>query len=87
MAKKPPTFEEAVKQLETIADQIERGEIGLEESIVKYEDGMKLVNQCRQILTQAEQRILKLQPGTDTPVESKGDGAQAASASDSDSNE
>ena len=53
MAKKP-TFEEALKQLETIAEQIERGQIGLEESIVKYEQGMTLVKQCREILAKAE---------------------------------
>ena len=40
MAKKKPTFEEALKQLETIAEQIERGEIGLEDSITKYEEGL-----------------------------------------------
>ena len=63
MAKKQPTFEQALKELETLAAQIERGEIGLEESITNYEQGMKLVAQCRAILTQAEQRIEKLQPG------------------------
>jgi len=62
MARKQPTFEQALKELEALAAQIERGEIGLEESIQKYEQGMKLVAQCRSILTQAEQRIEKLQP-------------------------
>jgi len=60
MAKKP-TFEEALKQLETIAEQIERGQIGLEESIVKYEQGMTLVKQCREILAKAELRIQQVQ--------------------------
>lgn len=60
MAKKP-TFEEALKQLETIAEQIERGQIGLEESIVKYEQGMALVKQCREILAKAELRIQQVQ--------------------------
>ena len=62
MAQKQPSFEEALQQLETLAEQIERGEIGLEESIRKYEEGMKLLAQCRKILNQAEQRISKLQP-------------------------
>ena len=61
MSKKPPSFEEALKELETLADQIERGEIGLAESVAKYEQGMKLVEYCRRILTEAEQRIQKLQ--------------------------
>ncbi len=61
MTKKQPTFEEALKQLETLTEQIERGEIGLEESITKYEQGMKLVAQCRSILNRAEQRVRELQ--------------------------
>jgi exodeoxyribonuclease VII small subunit len=63
MAKKQPSFEEALKELETLADRIEHGEIGLEESIKQYEQGMKLVAHCRAILTRAEQRIERLQPG------------------------
>ena len=62
MSKKPLSFEEALARLERIAEQIEKGEIGLEESITRYEEGMALVQQCREILTQAEQRIVKLQP-------------------------
>jgi len=65
MSKKKPTFEEALKQLETIAEQIERGAIGLEESIAKYEEGMALVNQCRDILAKAELKIQRLQQRPD----------------------
>ena len=61
MAKKKLSFEEALSQLETIAGQIEQGEIGLEESITKYEEGMGLVKQCRAILEKAEMKIQKLQ--------------------------
>ncbi len=60
MGKKKLTFEEALKQLETIAEQIERGEIGLEESITKYEQGMNLVKHCREILAKAEHKIQQL---------------------------
>lgn len=59
---KKPKFEDALKQLEAITVQIERGEIGLEESIARYQEGMKLVARCRSILTKAEQRIQKLIP-------------------------
>ncbi len=75
MSKKRPTFEEALKQLETIAAQIERGEIGLEESIQKYEEGMSLVRHCREVLTKAELRIHELQQqadGTLLPAEFSG---------------
>ena len=60
--RKKPTFEESLKELEKITQQIESGEIGLEESIAKYEQGMKLVTKCRTILTKAEQRIQTLAP-------------------------
>jgi exodeoxyribonuclease VII small subunit len=60
--KKELKFEEALAKLETIAQQIEEGTIGLEEAIAKYEEGMKLVKQCRTILASAEQKIQKLQP-------------------------
>ena len=62
MKQKPPTFEEALAKLETLADEIEKGQVGLEESIAKYEEGMKLLQHCRDVLSAAEQRIVKLQP-------------------------
>ena len=72
MAKKKLTFEEALKQLETIAEQIERGTIGLEESIDKYEEGMALVKQCRDILSKAEMKIQQLQQRADGTLETAG---------------
>lgn len=51
------TYEEAVKQLESILEKIESGEIGLEASIQEYERGVGLIKRCRSILDQAEQRI------------------------------
>ena len=65
-AKKKPSFEEALKQLEKIVTQVEEGKIGLEESINKYEQGMKLVQQCRAILDQAEKRIETIQGDKET---------------------
>ena len=55
--KKKQSFEEALKQLETIVSEIEEGKIGLEESIDKHEQGMKLIKYCRSILQKAEERI------------------------------
>lgn len=69
MSKKKLTFEEALKQLEAIAEQIEKGQVGLEESIGKYEEGMGLVKYCRDVLTQAELRIQKLQERPDGAME------------------
>ena len=79
MAKRKLTFEEALAELETIATQIEQGQVGLEESITKYERGMSLVKQCRDILTKAEHKIQQLQQRTDggleaVPFEPEGEG-------------
>lgn len=54
------SFEEALEQVESIIDRIERGEIGLEESLGEYERGVKLVQHCRQIHKHAVQRVDEL---------------------------
>ena len=57
---KEPSFEESVAQLEKIVAAIESGQIGLEESLTKYDQGMELVKKCRGILDKAEKRIEQL---------------------------
>ncbi|HQL54339.1 MAG TPA: exodeoxyribonuclease VII small subunit [Phycisphaerae bacterium] len=54
-------FEEAMERLDAIVAAMESGEIGVEDSIAKYEEAMTLAAHCRQILDQAEQRIQKIQ--------------------------
>jgi exodeoxyribonuclease VII small subunit len=50
-------FEAAMNRLEAIVEQMESGKMMLEELIVRYEEGMKLVKICQERLTSAEQRI------------------------------
>ena len=50
-------FERAMKRLEEIVEQMESGELSLEDLIVRYEEGMKLVKVCQERLASAEQRI------------------------------
>ena len=54
---KKQTFEQALMELEKIVEKIEQGEIGLEESIEQYAQGMQLIKHGRDILDQAEKRI------------------------------
>lgn len=54
------SFEEAVKQLEAIIERIEGGEVGLEESLKAYEQGMRLHSHCVSVLKQAELRLDEL---------------------------
>ena len=53
----PLHFEGAMDRLEEIVDQMESGKMMLEELIVRYEEGMKLVKVCQERLASAEQRI------------------------------
>ncbi|MBO6739264.1 MAG: exodeoxyribonuclease VII small subunit [Phycisphaerales bacterium] len=57
-------YEQLVEQLEGIVDQIEGGELGLEDSIKGYEQGIELVKRARMILDRAEQRITELNADT-----------------------
>jgi exodeoxyribonuclease VII small subunit len=63
MAKPPKKlkFEAAMDRLDAIVEAMESGEIGIEESIAKYEEAMQLAAHCRAILDEAEQRIQKIQ--------------------------
>jgi exodeoxyribonuclease VII small subunit len=54
------TFEQAITQLKGIVDQIEQGEIPLQDSLEQYEKGMALIKHCRDILQKAEKRIEKI---------------------------
>lgn len=60
MTKKAPSFEQAIDQLEELIEQIESGEIGLEDALKRYEDGTKLIQRCRSILDSAEKKIAEL---------------------------
>lgn len=51
------SFEEALKKLESIVEQLENEEITLEDSVKLYEEGVKMSKFCAEILEQAELRI------------------------------
>ena len=53
-------FEDAMKELEAIVQQMERGELRLEESLKLFERGMALTSQCRRSLETAELKIRNL---------------------------
>lgn len=50
-------FEETIKRLEIIANELEKGDFNLDESVSKFEEGMKLSKSCSEILENAEKRI------------------------------
>ena len=67
----PKSFEDALRELEQILGEIENGEVGLEESLVKYERGNFLIQHCRAILGSAEKQIELLSKGPDGSLQSE----------------
>jgi exodeoxyribonuclease VII small subunit len=60
MTEKKPGLEEAMARLEAIVAELERGEHTLEESLKRFEEGVKLGRHCRAILERADMRVRKL---------------------------
>lgn len=50
-------FEKALEQLEKIVNELETGELQLDSSLKKYEDGMKLARICQEKLDKAKTKI------------------------------
>ncbi len=63
MARKKMKFEEALARLEQIVDELEGGDLTLDDSIAKYEEGVKTLKQCYAILHDAEKRVEILMQG------------------------
>ena len=57
MAKKKIQFEESMTRLEKTVEELERGDLTLDESLDRYEEGVKALRQCYEILRDAEKRV------------------------------
>ncbi|MGC6484100.1 MAG: exodeoxyribonuclease VII small subunit [Candidatus Puniceispirillales bacterium] len=57
---KPLTFEEALAQLEGIVNQLERGEVSLDDAVAAYERGSALRKQCQDRLDEARLKVEKI---------------------------
>lgn len=55
--KEKVSFEEEMKKLEDIVGELEKGELNLEDSMSKFEEGMKLSKSCSKFLEDAEKKI------------------------------
>ena len=72
MSEKDINFEEAMKKLEEIANQLEKNDLELDKAVEKFEEGMKLSKKCSEILENAEKRItLLINDGKDNFSEEK----------------
>ena len=59
------TFEDALKELEAVVGQLERGDVPLDQSIALYERGAALRKRCETKLKEAEEKVAKLTLGPD----------------------
>jgi exodeoxyribonuclease VII small subunit len=50
-------FEQSLAELSKLVEQMEQGDLSLEESLVAFEQGIKLVRCCQKKLAQAEQKV------------------------------
>lgn len=67
--KKSFQFEESLARLEGLVEQMEDGDLSLEESLKAFEKGIKLTRECQQALKQAEQKIQLLMEKSSEPGE------------------
>ncbi len=54
---KKASFEENIEELEKIVTELEKGELNLEDSMKKFEDGITISKNCNKILEEAEKKI------------------------------
>ncbi len=54
---RPGNFEKDLQKLEQIVQDLEKGELSLEESLKRFEEGIHLARRCEKALTEAERRI------------------------------
>lgn len=64
--KLPSDFETAMKELECLVGQMEKGEMTLEDSLKAFEEGVQLTRICQTALKHAEQRVMELSPNGET---------------------
>lgn len=54
------SFENSLKKLEEIVEELEKGELSLDEALKLYEEGMQFSDQCLEKLNESKQKVEKL---------------------------
>lgn len=54
---KTKSFEEEMEKLETIVTELEKGELSLDDSVKKFEEGINISKECNKMLESAEKKI------------------------------
>ena len=65
---KQKSFESSLKELEQIVEQLEAGDLPLEQSLELFEQGVRLSRECQRRLDEAEQKVEILLKGDDGSI-------------------
>ncbi len=76
-AKKSYPFEASLARLEALVEQMESGDLSLDDNLKLFEEGIKLTRECQQALASAEQKV-------NTLLEKNGELTETPFASDED---
>lgn len=57
VAKKKATYKELMESLEGIIENLEKGDLSVEESMDQYEEGVKITKNLLEILNKAEEKV------------------------------
>jgi len=60
MAKKNLNFEKSLTDLEKLVEELEQGDLNLEDALTKFEKGIALTTECQQVLQKAELKVQEL---------------------------
>ena len=55
-----PRFEKSLERLDVIVRQLEKGDAPLDDLLALFEEGTSLVRSCQKMLSDAEQKVVKL---------------------------
>jgi len=78
--KEKPVFEEDLKKLQKIVEELASGKITLQDALKKYEEGVKIAQSCSQTLNEAQRKVeslmkkdgkFSLEKFADSPTEEK----------------
>jgi exodeoxyribonuclease VII small subunit len=54
---KAPDLENSIAEINTLIEQMDQGELSLEQSLEKFERGITLIKHCQKVLQDAEQKV------------------------------
>ena len=74
----PVSFEDALRELESIVDSMEKGNLDLDPSLLAYQRGMELLKYCQAALQDAQQQVKVLEAGSLIDFNANGDDSSAS---------